>query len=250
MTAWHGYELRKIPKTLFATASHTHSYLPLSGGTVSGTITADNLQSKNGLTLTNTYSTADASIKCYWKDNSLHEIVTRSSNGLSSYFGWAGSSKYSTTTWLRGQTCKYQNASGTATLSDVRMKKDFRGLDVYDKFFDAIEPCAFRMINGSSGRYHIGYKAQQIEQALIDSGLTTQDFAGFIRMPYTIDKEDKNGTKAHEEAGIKEGDDELSIIYTEFAAMNTYQIQKCKKEISNLKNEIAELKNIISNLNA
>ena len=59
-----------------------------------------------------------------------------------------------------------------------------------------------------------------------------------------------NGTKAHEEAGIKEGDDELSIIYTEFAAMNTYQIQKCKKEISNLKNEIAELKNIISNLNA
>ena len=250
LTAWYGYELRKIPKTLFATASHTHSYLPLSGGTVSGTITADNLQSKNGLTLTNTYSTADASIKCYWKDNSLHEIVTRSSNGLSSYFGWAGSSSYSTTTWLRGRTCKYQNASGTATLSDVRMKKDFRGLDVYDKFFDAIEPCAFRMINGSSGRYHIGYKAQQIEQALIDSGLTTQDFAGFIRMPYTIDKEDKNGTKAHEEAGIKEGDDELSIIYTEFAAMNTYQIQKCKKEISNLKNEIAELKNIISNLNA
>ena len=250
LTAWYGYELRKIPKTLFATASHTHSYLPLSGGTVSGTITADNLQSKNGLTLTNTYSTADASIKCYWKDNSLHEIVTRNSNGLSSYFGWAGSSRYSTTTWLRGQTCKYQNASGTATLSDVRMKKDFRGLDVYDKFFDAIEPCAFRMTNGSSGRYHIGYKAQQIEQALIDSGLTTQDFAGFIRMPYTIDKEDKNGTKAHEEAGIKEGDDELSIIYTEFAAMNTYQIQKCKKEISNLKNEIAELKNIISNLNA
>ena len=250
LTAWYGYELRKIPKTLFATASHTHSYLPLSGGTVSGTITADNLQSKNGLTLTNTYSTADASIKCYWKDNSLHEIVTRNSNGLSSYFGWAGSSRYSTTTWLRGQTCKYQNASGTATLSDVRMKKDFRDLDVYDKFFDAIEPCAFRMTNGSSGRYHIGYKAQQIEQALIDSGLTTQDFAGFIRMPYTIDKEDKNGTKAHEEAGIKEGDDELSIIYTEFAAMNTYQIQKCKKEISNLKNEIAELKNIISNLNA
>ena len=250
LTAWYGYELRKIPKTLFATASHTHSYLPLSGGTVSGTITADDLQSKNGLTLTNTYSTADASIKCYWKDNSLHEIVTRNSNGLSSYFGWAGSSSYSTTTWLRGQTCKYQNASGTATLSDVRMKKDFRGLDVYDKFFDAIEPCAFRMTNGSSGRYHIGYKAQQIEQALIDSGLTTQDFAGFIRMPYTIDKEDKNGTKAHEEAGIKEGDDELSIIYTEFAAMNTYQIQKCKKEISNLKNEIAELKNIISNLNA
>ena len=257
LTAWYGYELRKIPKTLFATASHTHSYLPLSGGTVSGTITADNLQSKNGLTLTNTYSTADASIKCYWKDNSLHEIVTRNSNGLSSYFGWAGSSSYPTTTWLRGRTCKYQNASGTATLSDVRMKKDFRGLDVYDKFFDAIEPCAFRMTNGSSGRYHIGYKAQQIEQALIDSGLTTQDFAGFIRMPYTIDKEDKNGTKAHEEAGIKEGDDELSIIYTEFAAMNTYQIQKCKKEISNLKkeisnlkNEIAELKNIISNLNA
>ena len=123
-------------------------------------------------------------------------------------------------------------------------------MDVYDKFFDSIEPCAFRMKTGSSGRYHVGYKAQQIEQALLDSGLTTQDFGGFIRSPYTIDKDDPEGIEVYEEAGIKEGDDELSLIYTEFAAMNTYQIQKCKKEISNLKNEIAELKNIISNLNA
>ena len=104
------------------------------------------------------------------------------------------------------------------------------------------------MKTGSSGRYHVGYKAQQIEQALLDSGLTTQDFGGFIRSPYIIDKDDPEGIEVHEEAGIKEGEDELGLIYTEFSAMNTYQIQKCKKEISELKSEISELKQIISQL--
>lgn len=37
LAAWNGNELRAINKSLFATAGHTHSYLPLSGGTMGGT---------------------------------------------------------------------------------------------------------------------------------------------------------------------------------------------------------------------
>lgn len=39
LAGWNGYELRAVDKTQFAQASHTHSYLPLSGGTVTGTLT-------------------------------------------------------------------------------------------------------------------------------------------------------------------------------------------------------------------
>lgn len=39
LAAWNGYELRAVNKSQFAQASHTHSYLPLSGGTVTGNIT-------------------------------------------------------------------------------------------------------------------------------------------------------------------------------------------------------------------
>lgn len=37
LAAWNGNELRAVNKSLFATAGHTHSYLPLSGGTMGGT---------------------------------------------------------------------------------------------------------------------------------------------------------------------------------------------------------------------
>ena len=43
LAAWNGEELRAVAKGQFATASHTHSYVPLSGGTITGNI----LPSKN-----------------------------------------------------------------------------------------------------------------------------------------------------------------------------------------------------------
>lgn len=39
LAGWNGYELRAVDKAQFAQASHTHSYLPLSGGTITGTLT-------------------------------------------------------------------------------------------------------------------------------------------------------------------------------------------------------------------
>lgn len=38
LAAWNGNELRAVNKSQFATASHTHPYLPLVGGTMTGTI--------------------------------------------------------------------------------------------------------------------------------------------------------------------------------------------------------------------
>lgn len=41
LAGWNGYELRAVAKTQFAQASHSHAYLPLSGGTMTGWITFD-----------------------------------------------------------------------------------------------------------------------------------------------------------------------------------------------------------------
>ena len=42
LAGWNGYELRAVAKTQFAQASHSHSYLPLSGGTLTGNIRINN----------------------------------------------------------------------------------------------------------------------------------------------------------------------------------------------------------------
>ena len=171
--------------------------------------------------------------------------MERNSDGLTSAFGWAGSSSYATVTMLRGRTCQVKNSSGTSSLSDERLKKDFTELDAWDAFYDALKPCAFKMKNGNSGRYHMGFKAGQVEEALLAAGLTTKDFAGFIRTPYVPDENDPEGSAVYAEAGIEPGDDELGLIYTEFTALNTYQIQQLKKENAKLRNELTELKNFV-----
>jgi hypothetical protein len=176
----------------------------------------------------------------YWKDKEYHYLVQRYNNGLTAAFGWAGTSSYASVTVIRGQSCKLGSASGTTITSDERLKKDFTSLEEWDKFFDAIEPCAFRLKNGNGGRFHMGFKAQQIEQALLNSGKTTQDFAGFVKSAYTFDEDDDpHNIAAYKEAGIKDGEDEYGLIYTEFTALNTYQIQKLKAENVELKSKLA-----------
>ncbi len=189
-------------------------------------------------------TTSAAALSTYWTDGSAHNIVERQSDGLTASFGWAGSSSYATIAKIRGRTCQYQNASGTTALSDERLKDDFVSLDRWDSFFDTLEPFAFKMKNGNSGRYHFGFKAQQFEKALLDNGLTTQDSAAFVRMVYEPDEDDPEGNAIFEAAGIKAGDYYYGIIYTELTPLNTYQIQMLKTEIKVLKEEVAALKNV------
>ena len=42
LAGWNGYELRAVNKSQFATSGHTHSYLPLSGGTLTGALNFNN----------------------------------------------------------------------------------------------------------------------------------------------------------------------------------------------------------------
>ena len=234
------YEDGTALSSKYASASHTaHSSVTSNAGVYADT----NMRIGNNRNTSTEYALAT-----YWKDGSVHNLASRASDGLTSFFGWAGSSSYATICNLRSRTCRYTNASGTTNLSDVRLKDNFTSLDKWSSFFDAIEPCAFKMKTGNSGRFHIGYKAQQIEQALVDNGLTTQDFGGFIKMPYLPDSDNEEVNKVYEEVGIKEGEDEYGLIYTEFTALNTYEIQKLKTKVKEQQSEIEILEQRLENL--
>ena len=181
-------------------------------------------------------------VNTMWADNTLHWLIYRLNTGLTCGLGWPGSSGYTTTTVIRGNTVQCQNASGTTTLSDERMKKDFADLSGWEDFFGALEPCAFRLKDGSSGRFHLGFRAQQVEAALESAGMTSRDFAGLIRMPYQPADDDPDGTAAHAAAGIQPGDDLYGLIYPEFVALNTYIIQQLQREIAEIRAELNELK--------
>ena len=127
-------------------------------------------------------------------------------------------------------------------MSDERLKDDFQSLDKWEGFFDNIEPCAFKLKNGSSGRYHFGFKAQQVKESLEKAGLTTKDFAGFVTTKYVVDEDDPETTELYEQLGIKPGDDVHGLIYTEFVALQHNEIQKLKERVKNLETEINALK--------
>lgn len=205
------------------------------GGYFSSNIFANKFASNNDYTKA-------FSVYCQWKDGANHDLLLRNSDGLYAAVGWAGSSSYKTTIRLRGQTCQYANASGTTTLSDERLKDDFQSLDKWEGFFDNLEPCAFKLKNGSSGRYHFGFKAQQVKESLEKAGLTTKDFAGFVTTKYDVDEDDPETTELYEQLGIKPGDDVHGLIYTEFVALQHNEIQKLKERVKNLETEIKALK--------
>lgn len=71
--------------------------------------------------------------------------------------------------------------SCTCCPSDINKKNSVEILpDKYVQMFDLITPKRFKMNNGTSGRYHVGYIAQEVKAAMDSVGLRSTDFAGWI----------------------------------------------------------------------
>ena len=99
--------------------------------------------------------------------------------------------------------------------SDARVKNSISyNLDKYDEFFMALKPTRFKYNDGASGRLHLGFIAQDVEQAMLDAGLTARDLAALVKAPVQEVMED----------GIT--DFHYSLRYGEFIALNTHMIQK------------------------
>ena len=82
--------------------------------------------------------------------------------------------------------------------------------------FDDLKPVSYQFKTNSSNRTHVGLIAQDIKNTLTTVGLTTNEFAGYCEW----EKDDKT-------IGC-------GLRYSEFVAMNIYEIQKLKARVKEL----------------
>lgn len=115
--------------------------------------------------------------------------------------------------------------------SDRRLKQaiEYR-MDKYENFFMKLKPTQYQLKAGKSKRLHTGFIAQDVERALLESGLTTNDFAGLTITPV-------------QEVNPKDGIDDVfyRLRYGEFISLNTYMIQTLYRRISELEEKIKSL---------
>lgn len=133
------------------------------------------------------------------------------------------------------------------TSSDKNLKKNISDLssdERYVKFFMLLQPKSYLFKDGESGRTHVGFISQDVEEAMAVCGLSSLEFAGFCK-----DHKVKEEWTERKEKRIKEplfDDDgnpvyEYSLRYEEFIALNTMMIQSQQDRISEMEDRIEKI---------
>ena len=149
--------------------------------------------------------------------------------------------------------------NGTIQTSDRNAKHDITDLDPekITAFIMGLKPSSYVFNDADSGRTHWGLISQDIEELFPQLGMTSMDFAGFIKSPKTEDYyEDVPETVTDEETGegktvtrkeLKtrtiEGEYIYSLRYDEFIAPLICMVQKQQKQIENLERRLSALEN-------
>lgn len=99
--------------------------------------------------------------------------------------------------------------------SDRNRKKNIQyGLDRYSALFDRLRPVSYQLAEGRSGRTHLGLIAQDVEDALAELGISTKEFAGFVRSPRA------------------NGGYDYALRYGEFIALLIREVQELKRRLA------------------
>lgn len=122
-------------------------------------------------------------------------------------------------------------SNNTIQTSDRNEKNSIEDLpDKYIALFDKLRPRRFKLNSGTSGRYHIGYIAQEVEEAMIELGIDSLEFAGLVK--------DKN----------TDGNDVYMLRYGEFDGIYAAKIKRLENDFLAVKSENEELKARIEKL--
>lgn len=149
--------------------------------------------------------------------------------------------------------------NGTIQTSDRNAKHDITDLDPekITAFIMGLKPSSYVFNDADSGRTHWGLISQDIEELFPQLGMTSMDFAGFIKSPKMEDYyEDVPETVTDEETGEEktvtrkelktrtvEGEYIYSLRYDEFIAPLICMVQKQQKQIENLERRLSALEN-------
>ena len=145
-------------------------------------------------------------------------------------------------------------ATTSISTSDRNMKDNICKLtDIHKEFFMKLVPVSFTFKDGESGRTHVGFIAQDVEQSMRECGLTDLDFAGLckdIKVEAYLDEE----TGEYEEKPLLDNNGNVQYIYSlryeEFIAIITYVLQDNVNEVKSLKKDIDKIKSEVSSIKA
>ena len=109
------------------------------------------------------------------------------------------------------------SATSVVVTSDRNQKHDIEELpDKYINMLMQLIPSRYKINSGTSGRYHVGFIAQEVEEAMNSAGIDAQEFGGFVK--------DK----------AEDGSDIYMLRYEEFIGILTAKIKQLEARLSAL----------------
>lgn len=119
----------------------------------------------------------------------------------------------------------WKSSGAISVTSDRNKKKEIKPLNKnYEALFDNLKPVRFKYKDGTSNRFHTGFIAQDVLEAISKSGLSENELAAVCSF-----------------GDPKENTREWGLRYEELIALNTYKIQRLNEEIIELKEKIRTL---------
>lgn len=108
-------------------------------------------------------------------------------------------------------------STGEFNGSDKNIKHDIEDLpEKYVAMLDMVAPKRYKLNDGTSGRYHVGFIAQDVEAAMSACGIDAQEFGGWAK--------DKDA----------DGNDTYMLRYTEFIAILLAKLRGMDERIKEL----------------
>lgn len=140
------------------------------------------------------------------------------------------------------------SSGGWKTTSDRRKKKDFRKLledDRFERFFELLQPMEYRLIENDE-KMHIGFIAQDVEQAMKDCGISENEFYGLEHAVFS--EKDFESNEEWEKFLKQNGgaNDMYTLCYQEFIALNTAMIQKLQNRCSDFEQRLSALERSVN----
>lgn len=135
------------------------------------------------------------------------------------------------------------SSGGWKTTSDRRKKKDFRKLledDRFERFFELLQPMEYRLIENDE-KMHIGFVAQDVEQAMTDCDISENEFYGLEHAVFS--EKDFESNEEWEKFLEQNGgaNDMYTLCYQEFIALNTAMIQKLQNRCRDFERRLSAL---------
>lgn len=135
------------------------------------------------------------------------------------------------------------SSGGWKTTSDRRKKKDFRKLledDRFERFFELLQPMGYRLIENDE-KMHMGFVAQDVEQAMKDCGISENEFYGLEHAVFS-EKDFDSNEEWEKFLGQNGGaNDMYTLCYQEFIALNTAMIQKLQNRCNDFEQRLSAL---------